>query len=168
MKKLLLSFVLLAGVLLVNAQQDTIRSVIFSEWRGETWRTSYVEITNMGDDTVDLADFYYGTIPPGTTLHPTDYGYTVEGPDDHGTRLSGTLDPLESIVLMTMYDAPNNLGQTQNLQRFLDVKSFYSYAQELSGDFPLIPELEMWGFDSVSTRAAGGHDDYDQPATGKI
>ena len=159
MKKLLLSFVLLAGVLLVNAQQDTIRSVIFSEWRGLDWNTSYVEITNMGDDTVDLADFYYGTIPPGTTLHPTDYGYTVEGPDDHGTRLSGTLNPLESIVLTSMRDAPNNLGQTRNLQRFLDVKSFYSYVEELGGVYPLIPELEMWGFDSISS-AAGGHDNY--------
>ncbi|MCK4854050.1 MAG: hypothetical protein KAT31_07305, partial [Bacteroidales bacterium] len=148
----------------MNAQQDTIRSVIFSEWRGDDWPDAYVEITNMGDEAVDLADFYYASIEPqNDELIATDYGVTVKHNDNAmGTRLSGTLDPLESIVLTTMYDAPNNLGQTQNLQRFLDIKSFYSYVEELGGVYPLIPELEMWGFDSISTIAAGGHDDYDK------
>lgn len=151
MKKLLLSFVLLAGVLLVNAQQDTIRSVIFTEWRGDDMPDAYVEITNMGDEAVDLADFHFHSFGPVTTLIETYYGYTVEGPVDQGTRLSGILDTNESIVLRTMYDAPNRFGKTQNLQRFLDVKSFYAYAEEPNAtNFPLIPELEMWGFDSIS------------------
>ncbi len=42
----------------VNAQQDTIRSLIFSEWRGgQGLGDNYIELANMGGDSLDLSRF---------------------------------------------------------------------------------------------------------------
>jgi hypothetical protein len=63
MKLKTLLVILMAFTGIVHAQ-DTIRSLIISEacLRNNTW--AYVELTNMGDKDVQLADFTLGRIDP--------------------------------------------------------------------------------------------------------
>ncbi|MBL7111933.1 MAG: T9SS type A sorting domain-containing protein [Bacteroidales bacterium] len=165
MKKLLLSIVLLAGAVLAYAQADTVPNLLITEWRGESWNNSYVEITNIGDTAIDMADVFYSSIPPGRQLYAAPYGYSMDPAVDdvHGTYLSGILGPGESMVIASMYDAPDAAGATKNLQRFLDSKHFFSYKLEASDYyFPYHPEVEMWGKDSVSNVAAGADNNFEQ------
>lgn len=160
MKRIQLCFLFLFLAGFLWAQQDSIKNVMITEWRGDTWNTAYYEISNMDDDTVDLSNVYVAAIPvPNnfiTREEPYGYTYTVAStnfPGDHGTRLWGKLAPGQSVVIKTMLDAADNDGNTQNLQRFLEVNAIYSYEMEAHrGDFdyPYHPELQMWGFDSVS------------------
>lgn len=41
----------------VFAQVDSIPKLIISEWRGDTWNSSYIELTNVGDTALDLSNF---------------------------------------------------------------------------------------------------------------
>jgi len=60
--KLLLFTLLLSGGIL-NAQ-DTIRSLVITEARINAQSDNYVEITNMGNDPVNMKDFEFGCIHP--------------------------------------------------------------------------------------------------------
>ncbi|MBN2611230.1 MAG: T9SS type A sorting domain-containing protein [Bacteroidales bacterium] len=63
--KLLLLFMLMSfGIL---QAQDTIKTLIITEARLDDVRESYVELTNMGADTINLAEFEVGIIGAWTT-----------------------------------------------------------------------------------------------------
>lgn len=61
LKLLLFLFLISAGVL--NAQ-DTIRSLVISEFRAGGEIDTYVELTNMGDEPVNLNQFKFGAMRP--------------------------------------------------------------------------------------------------------
>jgi hypothetical protein len=61
--KLLLSVLLLTIGSMVHAQ-DTIRSLIISEALMRSWPWAYIELTNMGDEDIQLANFRVGKIEP--------------------------------------------------------------------------------------------------------
>ncbi|MCF8380595.1 MAG: T9SS type A sorting domain-containing protein [Bacteroidales bacterium] len=86
----LLILTLFFASFMVNGQ-DTIRSLVITEWRGDWVHNSYVELTNMGDVELDLSDFtlalWIGEVSaadiPATRVH----------------RLEGMLPPNESFVI---------------------------------------------------------------------
>jgi hypothetical protein len=41
--------------------QDAIRSLVITEWRGDSPENAYVELTNMGETELDLSEFTIGT-----------------------------------------------------------------------------------------------------------
>ena len=102
--KTLLFILLLTSVGLVQAQ-DTIRSLIISEacLRNNTW--AYVELTNMGDKDLQLADFTLGRIDPwSSTVNLTGVGWVPRFPN-HVIRLpEKTLAPGESFLISTAFD----------------------------------------------------------------
>jgi hypothetical protein len=44
--------------------QDTVRTLLITEFRGDDSRANYVEISNVGNTTLNLADFQIGTVSP--------------------------------------------------------------------------------------------------------
>jgi hypothetical protein len=59
--KLLLFLLVISGALYA---QEPYRNLIFTEMRGDDTRFNYIEITNMGTKTVDLAEFEVGNYDP--------------------------------------------------------------------------------------------------------
>jgi len=63
--KFLLLFLLMVGYgALVNAQKKPYNNLIYSEIRMDTPEQSYIELTNMGNETIDLSEFELGVIGP--------------------------------------------------------------------------------------------------------
>ena len=157
MKKLLTFLILIVIFCMpVLSQRDTLNSVIISEFKGGQWADHYTEITNMGDDTVNLSDFYFGRY----MYHNSTWDWTgiptVFDADNCGSRLPDMeLPPGKSLVVKGVYDAPTADGQTQNLPGFLSQEYFYPvHWNETStgGGEHLFwdrPDLEMWGKDSI-------------------
>ena len=165
MKKLLLSILLFAGAVMAYGQTDTVPNLLITEWFGDNWHEAYVEVTNMGDTAIDMSNVFYASIAPGHGLVPAPYGFTLgfTSDHDHSTYLTGILDPGESMVITSMYDALDGDGATKNLKGFLETNHFFSYRLEASDYFfPYHPEIEMWGKDSVSTVAAGGDNNFEK------
>jgi hypothetical protein len=104
MKLKTLLVILMAFTGIVHAQ-DTIRSLIISEacLRNNTW--AYVELTNMGDKDVQLADFTLGRIDPWQcTVNLTGVGWVPRFPN-HNVRLpEKTLAPGETFLVSTAFD----------------------------------------------------------------
>ncbi|MCK4922679.1 MAG: hypothetical protein KAS71_16615, partial [Bacteroidales bacterium] len=101
MKKLLLligMMVLLKGAF---AQTDSIPKLIISEWRGDAWGTTYMELTNVGDTALDLSDFMLFSSRPYATYSPT---------ADAQLRLSGILQSGESWLAMPVTEALSATG----------------------------------------------------------
>ncbi len=64
---LFFSLLFLCGVL---SAQDTIKTLVISECRIDDVREAYVEFTNMGSDTINLAEFEFGRIGAWTVAKP--------------------------------------------------------------------------------------------------
>ncbi len=97
-KQALLLLVVLSFALTeyVNAQQDTIRTVIFTEWCGRNRYDAWLEITNVGTEEVDLGKF---TLARSLgQFNEVDGIYTSSPSIAHQIRLSGTLAAGESFV----------------------------------------------------------------------
>lgn len=104
MKFKTLLIILMAFTGIVRAQ-DTIRSLIISEacLRNNTW--AYVELTNMGDKDVQLANFTLGRIDPwAAKVNLTGVGWVPRSPN-HNLRLpEKTLAPGETFLVSTAFD----------------------------------------------------------------
>lgn len=77
--------------------QDTIRSLIFSEFRLGYDYTMYLEITNMGNDPVRLNQFELGNIPPNQLPYNAPPGFYFMLPEK-------LLQPGESFLICGDYD----------------------------------------------------------------
>ena len=98
LKLLLLSSFFSCFFLGINAQ-DTIRSLIFSEWRGESIGNNYIELTNMGTETLDLSRFMLQWVNgKGTQFTYEDGQLRLPTPNTGGRQhyLEGELPPGES------------------------------------------------------------------------
>lgn len=96
MKLRLLLFALLLSAGITNAQQDTIRTLIISEARMDRADNSYVEITNMGTEPVQLADFEFGRVSPWDDAY---------SPGTSFIRLPNkVLEPGKSFVIASVLD----------------------------------------------------------------
>ena len=141
----------LFGILLVlffftvKAQEDTVRSLIITEWRTDAWSNFYCELTNVGEDTLDLSRFTFITVAQGQAW-----------PNFNARlRLWGTLDPGESWVMMATYDAPDGAGRPVHKTQMIPIakESGLIVHQSETGSyvFPYNPANEMWGKDSIDS-----------------
>ncbi|MCX6326934.1 MAG: T9SS type A sorting domain-containing protein [Bacteroidia bacterium] len=144
MKKLLLILVSLYLLsFAIQAQEDTIRSLIFTEWKGDNTITPYVELTNVGNETLDLSRFTYSNWLKGMTSSAS---------AKYSVRLSGTLSPGDSYVMMPVYDSPTGTGIPKHKTKMLPFADFIFHKDETDATtFLYAPEKEMWGKDSVDT-----------------
>jgi hypothetical protein len=104
MRTKILLFVLLTSVSMAQAQ-DTIRSLIISEACLRNNRWAYAEITNMGNDDVQLANFTFGRIDPWeAVVNLTGEGWVPRHPN-HAFRLpERILAPGESFLIASVFD----------------------------------------------------------------
>jgi hypothetical protein len=101
MKKLLLLFLTLCVGLpnLVAQTNDTVNHVIFTEWRGDGQQGAYVEITNVGDSSVNLNRFILMGMDPWDGTVDNNFN-SVTDP----LRLEGILGPGETYVVINAYE----------------------------------------------------------------
>lgn len=121
MKKLLLICYLLIAIIPLQAE-DTIRNLIFTEWRGDQMTNAYVELTNMGDAPVDLSRFTLATITPNVTFPTAD--------SRHRKRLEGILAPGESYLIMTVYEGNTLTGIPFTRTKMLPLADLKVYVVE--------------------------------------
>ena len=131
MKLRLLLCLLLFSCGILSAQDDTIRTLIITEARMDRADYSYVELTNMGTDTLNLSQFEFGRVDPFTSA--------VEGdpfqPGDEAWMMlpDRKLAPGESFIIVSV------LEWTEE-QYALDVARF-GYSPDHQEN---ITKKEMW------------------------
>ena len=105
MRLKLLLFVLLLSMGIVNAQ-EVYRNLVITEVRLNETQDNYVEITNMGDKTVNLKDFKLGKLTMGAKkiydvfVDP----FTPQSPRDYIMLPDFVIEPGKSFVVATAYD----------------------------------------------------------------
>jgi len=130
-KTLLFLLLLSCGVL--NAQ-DTIRTLIISEVRLDDARETYVEITNMGTTTVNLAQFEMGVVGAWTQPY-------LPGVDNWFMLPDKELEAGKSFVVAAVYDWNPKMWQKDpdHFQRILNKKEFWTLA-DVKLDFAESPK----------------------------
>ena len=99
--KLLLFLFLVAGIL--NAQQP-YRNLVISEVRMDGQPNNHVELTNMGNTTIDLSEFRLGLMRPWATAVENVNGPYVPESNRKFALPEQSLAPGESFVVTTAYD----------------------------------------------------------------
>jgi hypothetical protein len=129
-KTLLLLFLLTCGIL---SAQDTIKTLVISEVRLDDARHSYVEISNVGATTINLAQFELGVIGAWTVPWDPGANYWFMLPDRD-------LAPGECFVVAAVYDwNPRKwLKAPYDYFRILNKKEFWTLA-DVKLDFPESP-----------------------------
>lgn len=97
-KFLLFTFLLWGGV--INAQiyhhQDTVKSLVITEYRGDNTHQAYLELTNMGNEPIQLGQFKIGSWGGGSRLNYVTM--KTEEDNDRWIPLDKMLAPGESYV----------------------------------------------------------------------
>jgi len=167
---MLIGLVCILGFCSPLAAQDTVRSLIISEYQGGA--VIFTEFTNMGEDPVDLSRFTWKVQNsnvtwvfdgPNTSVVKSEtwMGGPVRLGGDHPRSIPGMPDSLqagESIIITRVFDAAvddpysRQYMWTKNRPGLLEIDHLIACHVIEGADtlFPLRPELEMWGFDSVS------------------
>ncbi len=129
-KTLLFLILLSCGVL---KAQEPIRTLIITEARLDDARHSYVEITNMGTTTVNLAQFELGQIGAWTLPYEPADNFWFMLPDKD-------LAPGASFVVAAVYDYNPKmwLMHPENYSRILNKKEFWTLA-DVKLHFPEAP-----------------------------
>lgn len=107
MKSKLLLVGLLMSFGILNAQDDTIRTLVITEARMNPPGHAYCELTNMGTETIDLVDFEFGEIPPWTDpYNAADENRIMIGEyiNMYKPGMSTLLEPGESFWMSTWHD----------------------------------------------------------------
>jgi hypothetical protein len=123
MRKLLLLIFLMILTIPAKAEQDTIRTLIISEWRGENMQNAYVELTNVGDISLDLSNFTLATVAPGMVYPITDAR--------HQKRLEGTLPAGESYLFMNVFEGTTGTGTPLHKTEMLPLADLKVFVQEV-------------------------------------
>ena len=159
MKKLklfLLAFFSLGLLLGANAQQDTIKHLIFSEHRSNGPYETYIELANVGTETIDLSKVTIAWVGGKTFSQDVNGQWKIDSPiaPTNQKRLSGTLAPGATWIGMNVSDRyldVNNpsLGPDHRLD-LMAKADWINHAQAAWGfSKDRIPEWEMWGKDSL-------------------
>ncbi len=160
MKKLkLLLFLLFASGLLVGTNaQDTIKGLIFSEHRFGDPHHGYVEICNVGTDTIDLANVTMASVRNQTLVWDVDQ-WRLPGIIGVGNLMKpkGILAPGDTWMWMGVSDrfAPNTQLPDHRIDMLPLADMFIMSGNAFGVTDTIIPEWQMWG-DSTSTNAAMG------------
>jgi len=157
MKKLrlfLLAFFSLGLLLGANGQQDTIKNLIISEHRAGLPFNCYIELTNLGTETVDLSKITLANVVNKILrVDETGQWRINSAPGSaYQTRLSGTIAPSASWVIMNVSDrlAPNGLWPDHRLDLLAIADTIIHSVNSFGVSDTIVPEWEMWGFDSLS------------------
>jgi hypothetical protein len=162
MKKLFTTLLLMLGFGLGMFAQDTIRSVVISEIIWNRYNSQYFELTNMGSEPVDLSNLMYASISDAEdfTKVGDEWFLTNSRPSDARSFYpKGILQPGESYLVMAvrdpyyiMDDLGYNIRPYHSLSMLERADSVVHFPDWGTQDklYPVIPEYEMWGFDSVS------------------
>ena len=133
--------------------QDTIRSLIISEFKAPHISKAYVELTNMGEDTVNLGDFSTRSVT-GNKTHLIMENDTLK---EDGTAASYRLPDVDlapgaSWTMMNVRDKLTG-GWPFHVADYVSTADFVIHITDASKDFDetdlVVPEWEVWGFDSV-------------------
>ncbi len=104
MKFKLLLLLLLVSAFYLRAQKLPYQNLIFSEVRMDTYHHSYVELCNMGKDTIDLSQFDVGSVSPWSTA-PWDTVNAFSRAADGFVKLpQKKLYPGETFLIATVRD----------------------------------------------------------------
>jgi hypothetical protein len=155
--KLLLFTLFCSGLMLGVLAQDTIRSLIISEWRGGPMYDNYIEFANVGTDTLDLSRFSLTWVNGGSgQFEVVDGQWFVTAGFNAATgnyTLSGTLAPGETYLIMNVGDALGNDGMPwhnvdliERADHIVHVSDTWGYHDQA------IPEWEIWGKDSIDNQ----------------
>ena len=151
-KRILFLLIFFLSAVAFNMQaQDTIRSLIFTEWRGAGMHDAYFELTNVGNTQLDLSNFTVGNINAGSVTFEWDGDQLKIALDSRfKKRLSGTLDPGESLVFMNVLDALPANGIPYHRVKLIPHADIRVHVEDIwPGSHIYKPEWEMWGKDSV-------------------
>ncbi len=158
-KRTLFLFTLfLSGLMLgVNAQQDSIKGLIFSEHRAGDPHAHYLEICNTGTETIDLSKVTLANVT-GKTLSVDENGQwrlnTNPGANNQ-VRLSGELVPGGTWMIMGVSDrfAPGQDYPDHRTDMLPLADEFCMTGNAFGVTDTIIPEWQMWG-DSASIWSA--------------
>lgn len=140
--KFLLFVLLWAGI--VNAQ-DTINYLVITEYRGDVTHRAYLELTNMGDEPVQLNQFKIGQWGGGDLLNMETQKTTEP---DHFIPVDKILQPGESYVFATYTEwgpkqfAKGLEGYDEKMiqDNMLEVADFLVYRDEDGDETDLVTE----------------------------
>lgn len=176
MKKILLSFLFMVSIHSLFGQEtkftEPYRQLLITEARLDIQETAYLELTNVGDQAVNLSDIYLAHARWSYPAHQPEIVFdTVAGrfsniywpniaPQDGGAWLwqgpDHMLNPGESYVICNVYDGmvgPDNTELNTNLGIF-EKADHYIHWNEGDDDEDVLnsyyPEYENYDFDSVS------------------
>lgn len=144
--KLLLLLLVISGALYA---QEPYRNLIFTEMRGDDTRFNYIEITNTGTKTVDLAEFEVGNYDPWSAPW-----YDNRIGENRRLRLPHKmLAPGQSYLICAYDDEPYNIWPLDP-ERHLGQRTGY-YNMFAKADLQIHFESTEWGnfpaeYDSVS------------------
>jgi hypothetical protein len=132
-KHLLFLFLMLFILSGINAQVDTIKTLLITEARLDDARETYVEITNMGSNAVNLSQFELGVIGAWSVPWNPGQGYYFMLPNKE-------LAPGKSFVVAAVYDwNPEQWVKKPDLyNRILNKKEFWTIA-DVQLHFPEAP-----------------------------
>lgn len=150
--KLLLFLCFLSGVLYA---QEPYRNLIFSEVRANDPRFNYVELTNMGTKTVNLAEFEFGSNDPWTSPFTPSADRRLRLPNKN-------LAPGKSFVIISVDDVPLRIWPFDP-ERFLPSRTCTPELRSMA-DLELHWATGEWGtwtdYDSVSVNGPNALDNW--------
>ncbi len=164
--KSLLSLGFLMLFLFSMARINAQNTVIITEYRGDEMQQSYIELTNVGEDTVDLSRYTLGALHIGratATWDENDSIIITNLPGHHVKRLEGKLGPDESYVAMNVSDLVTEEGTINHKKQLVKRSDLHVHLKDGALSYPMsMPEYEVYPFDSIDNdyhnlvRAFGG------------
>ena len=149
MRSKLLLFGLLMSVMGVLSAQDTIKTLMITEARLNNPTMAYVELTNMGTETINLVEFEFGTLSPwcqdpALYLPEYDYDWIMLGEyiKQYAPDVDTLLEPGESFLIATEHDFgpeqwfndPLNFPERVNTLEFAEIADLRINFAEPNGD----------------------------------
>lgn len=145
----------------VNIPGLELPKLIITEVRPDAEASAYIELTNMGDDTIDLEPFTIQSVNFNTRMLA--FSDSVITPDRRNAalrneigfiKLQGKLAPGESYIVSSAWDAKTNRGYDVPIHNtaIAQISDLFVYKDERFNENGWInkPEWECFGFDSIS------------------
>ncbi|HEC41492.1 MAG TPA: T9SS type A sorting domain-containing protein [Bacteroides sp.] len=140
----------------INRPGLEIPPLIFSEYRGDVSNFNYVEITNVGQDPIDLGNFSVVSAGTYTKLEGSTDSVIILGNRYNIIPLEGTLEAGGSYVMTNVWDAWFEDGLPRHNIAVAAQADMLWRQDESTGNtatyqFLGKPEWEAYGYDTIST-----------------
>jgi hypothetical protein len=170
MKKHYLLILLVFMAINFNAHAERINipglelpKLIISEVRPDNQANGYVQLTNVGDTPIDLEPFKLYSVHYNTRISAYSDSILTFNMANSATSetvgkvlLKGIIEPGESHVIKTVWDANNARGNGIPLHNtaIAEIANQFVFQSEVNNLNGWInkPEWQCWGFDSISPR----------------